>query len=305
MLSDRQKLSKESINRLSFSSSTVFPPKEKLPKFFNPKDIINKRLKFNLHPNLDDSHITMAIIDNPTQFYWHSEFKGLNYELIDYSQPDADTHFHMDGVLNNIVGKTNGYSRNAKLLLYVVDWNSVEARTNSHLKALKDVFERIERGEKIQVVSISNMLIDRSLKGSTLEKEILEMVEKLKNNPHCRCEVVDSAVFGQFAPVSSDILDDCNDVDNYKLPVWCSNCRGAIIVNNIRPEFGSKDGYIVETDCGASWAIPQLSYLYAVSRKYADYTIEEFKEIAYSCCIQNKHKVAVLDVNQLIDKLIK
>jgi len=233
---------------------------------------------------------------------WISD-KWIDYELIDYSQPDADTHFHMDGVLNNIVGKTNGYARNSKLLLYVVDWNSVEARANSHLKALKDVYARIENGETIQVVSISNMLIDRAINGSETEKEILSMVEKLKNNPHCRCEVVDSVVFGQFAPVSSDVLDDCNNIDNYKLPFWCSKCRGAIIVNNIRPEFGSSDGYVIETEIGASWAIPQLAYLYAVSRQYGNYSIEEFMEMAYKYCIPNKQNINVLNVEKLMSTI--
>ena len=300
---DMSALSKDAINKISFSSSTVFPSKDKLPKFYNPQEIIKKKLDFKLHPKLDDKHITMAIIDNPTQFNLHEEFKNLNYELINYSNPDDETHFHMDGVLNNIAGSTNGYGKDAKYLLYIVDWSSHISRTESHLKALENVYNRIKNGEKIQVVSISNMLIHRDLQGTELESKIFKVVEKLKNNPYCKCEVIDSKVFSQLVPLNCSIMSNSNNVDNYELPFWAEKHKAGIIINNIRPEFGSADGYVVETECGASWAIPQLAYLYAVSRKYKNYSIEEFIDICYNSTILNKQNVNVVDVNKLMKNI--
>lgn len=303
---DLSKLSKKVIEQISFSTITKFPEESKLPLFYNPKKIIEDAKKNSGKFKVNDEGCCIAIIDNPTQFYLHKEFKNLNYELIDYSEENTKTHFHVDGVLNNICSKNFGYGKNAKYLVYVVDWSSNEARLNSHLKALEDVYLRIKKGEKIQVVSVSNRLIDKNLENTLTANKIKKLVKKLETFSKNSCVVIDSDVFykNKFQPVYCPLLNTVC-MGNYKYSYNSQNLEFGIPINKIMPLFASKKEYKIENaNNSTSWAIPVISYFYAVCKKYRNLSLAEF----FSMCYNNAkiiNKVKIVDFEQVIKNIVK
>lgn len=302
---DLSKLSYDVFTLIPFSTHTKFPTKNKLPNFFDPEKYINQAMNSCYRFDVCDKNCKIAIIDNPTQFYLHEQFKDLNCEIIDYSKENTETHFHADGVLGNIASKNFGYGHDAKYLIYVVDWDSSESRLESHLKALEDVYKRIQNEEKIQVVSISNMLIDRELEQTKTAKRINEMVEILSNNPYYRCEVVDSIKFSSsgFQPIYINSLDDvCKD--NYKYSYYSEKNRFGIPINKIEPLFSTTNGYKLTTNSiSVSWAIPILSYFYAVCRQYKDFSFDDYVKFCKNNFITNNNNVQIVDFELIIKKI--
>ncbi len=302
---DLSGISAEVFNKIAFSTYTKFPDKTKLPKFFDAKKLIQKSKQDCFRFKVDDKNCTIAIIDNPTQFYLHDEFKDINYEIIDYSDKNDKAHFHTEGVLSNICSKNLGYGQKAKYLVYVVNWESPETRQESHLKALQDIYSRIENGEKVSVVSISNILIDRALAETETASKNNEMVEKLYNNSYCRCVVVDSTVFHKngFQPVYCNMLDEVNK-NNFKYSYDKNTMLFGVPINKIEPLFGSTNGYAIKTNSmSSSWAIPIFSYFYAVCRQHGDISLEEYINICKSNCIENDNQVKITDFESVVEKV--
>ena len=75
---DLSKISYEVFNKIAFSTYTKFPTKNKLPKYFNPTKTITEAMRSCYRFNVEDKGCSIAIIDNPTQFYKHEQFKNLN-----------------------------------------------------------------------------------------------------------------------------------------------------------------------------------------------------------------------------------
>lgn len=293
---DFSKLSPDYINKIPFSSSTVFDEK-KLPEFFKPEAILkdNKKSVFR-DINVDDSDVCMAIIDNPSQFYLHEEFAGIMAKLVDFSAKDDQTHFHTDGVLSNVCGVNLGFAKKAKFIVYTIEWAK---RAESHMKALEDILKRIKGGQKIQVVSISNQLVEAKIKGSILEQKIMKTVSKLKE---FNCEVVDSSKFLQsgFAGTYCPILQDIDDIDSWLYSFGIPNGLG-VQTTKLTPEFGSKNGYSTKYLGGISWAIPIVSFFYALCSSRDDSM--NFDNFAKSCekhTVTNKNGVRIVNFKDML-----
>lgn len=301
---DLSELSFDVFKKIPFSTYTKFPEISKLPKYFNPQKVVSQAMEDCYRFDVEDKNCTIAIIDNPTQFYLHEQFKDLKHEIIDYSQKNAEAHFHVDGVLSNIASVKFGYGHNAKYLVYVVDWNSHQSRLESHLKALQNVYDRIVNGEKIQVVSISNLLIEKELEKTETAKQVMEMVEVLKNNPYYKCQVVDSMLFHKsgFQPIYCDMLDKPTE-ENYKYSYNKIEMPLGVPINKIEPLFGTVDGYKIKTNSSSSsWAIPILSYFYAVCRQYGDLSFDDYVALCSNTINENKNGVKIVNFELVVEK---
>ena len=301
---DFSELSRESFNKISFSTYTKFSDNEsKLGRFRGKNEIVKDAIKNAGSFKIDDKNVSMAIIDNPTQFYKHKEFAEVNYSLTDYSNSD-DAHFHLDGVMGSVASKNFGVGNKAKYHIYTVDWSSAESRIESYIKALKDVEFKINNGEKIPVISISNKLIEEELQETESAQYLKMLVEQLKNNKNCSCEVISSEKFYDcnFAPANCEIMDPL-DIDNYKVQYGDNSSLG-VITNKVLPLFGSTDEYKIEVGSGAtSWAIPVVSYFYAVCRQYADLSFEDFVNISRENCKVNSNSVKIVDFQSVVENV--
>ena len=300
---DLSEISYHVFNYIPFSTYTKFPEKVKLPKYFNPEKIFSYAMKNCYRFKVDDKKCNIAIIDNPTQFYIHEQFEDVKYEIIKFGEND-EIHFHAEGVLSNITSKDFGYGQGAKYLLYSNYWNENVGRMESHLKALQDVYKRIKNGEKIPVVSISSILIEKRFEDTECVRQIREMVEILKNNPYCRCEVVDSMKFyySGFQPIYVNSLDEiCKD--NYKYSYNSERTPLGVPINKIEPLFSTTNGYRVASNSDSvSWAIPIVSYFYAVCRQYGDLSFDDYVKVCKNNLIENNNGVQIVDFESVVEK---
>lgn len=282
---DFSKLKKDDFDKLPFSSSTIFP--EKMPKFFDK----NKLLTF-MPANFvrDDKDVCMAVIDNPTQFQFHEFYKGKRIEFVNFSAKNDEAHFHMEGVLSNIFK----YAKNPKIIAYSISWRK---RHESVLKALKDGFKRIEKGQQIHVVSISNRLTDERTKERTRLK-IIEMVENLKQKD---CEVVDSAKFFQelnFTAAHKSMFAE-EKLENYEFTFNTPGKLG-VPVSRVITELGDKNGFAI-SGSGQSWAIPIVSYFYALCKsKNPNLKIEQFSQVCEKTAKTNKRGEKIVDFEEVL-----
>ena len=278
-------LNQEDFNKIPFSSSTIFP--NDMPSFFDK----NKILTFK-HSSFvaDDKNVCLAIIDNPSQFYLHEFFKNKNVELVDYSAKTDETHFHMDGVLSNIFK----YANNPKIIAYAISWRK---RHKSVLKALKDVYRRIKKGQEIHVISISNMLTDKTTKQG-LKNKIEKMVGKLKD---LDCEVIDSLKFSQelnFTAADKPMFEK-EQLSAYKY-TFNIPTRMGVPTSRVVTEFGSEKGFAISGG-GQSWAIPIVSYFYAYCKnKDVNLTLQDFSKLCDTASRKTKNCNKIVDFKKVV-----
>lgn len=288
------KLDKTDFNDIPFGSTTKFPKKSMLPADFEPNKILQKSYK--RASNFDDSKVCMALIDNPTQLFEHREFENLNYELVDYSQEDK-THFHMECVLANIASRSFGYAKDAKFVLYCRHYKDKEV---GYLKALQDVLSRIKKGQKIQVVSISNLLFMPEIKGTELEKDLERVIKDLNEHD---CQVIDSMKFAQsgFSPLRLPLLSKESD-ENYVYSVYNPNKFGlGVKTSNVLPEFATKNGYVADCMAGVSYAIPTVSYFYALFKtRHPRATFEKYISLCQKYAKPNNSGVKIVDFERVV-----
>ena len=130
------------------------------------------------------------------------------------------------------------------------------------------------------------------------------MVEILKNNPYCRCEVVDSMKFyySGFQPIYVNSLDEiCKD--NYKYSYNSERTPLGVPINKIEPLFSTTNGYRVASNSDSvSWAIPIVSYFYAVCRQYGDLSFDDYVKVCKNNLIENNNGVQIVDFESVVEK---
>lgn len=314
---DLSSVSLEVLSRVAFSSTTIWPAQSKLPKGFNPQSILKYASTtsdsvIKLHnQEIDGNGITIAVIDNSFQGENHMEFG--NSKLIKATLKNAhigDYHFHMEDVLAKLCGKKLGIAPKSKVLYYEV--SDEEDCSFDVLNALKDIKNRVVRGEKIRIVGFSYSLTDEE-SPFDFEKECLAIVEELRN---LKCEVIDSARFGEsFFCCGTTFLNESDDKNKYHIASFAHGkpyeklikdkinilCSGRTI-----PEFCSNTGYKYESiDC-FSWTIPQCVGYYALCLQINPMLdFEEFVNQCLKSCEKNSNEMNILNAEQLIKNVKK
>ena len=312
---DFSNVSLETMTKLCFSSSTIWPDKDKLPKGFNPSEILEKSTRTNdlvksLHnKGIDGSGITIAVIDNRFKGDKHIEFEGANItrctldgaEIINY-------HFHMEDVLAKLCGKNLGIAPKIKVLYYEV--SDEEDCSYDVMNALENIKDRIIRGEKIRAINYSYSLTDEDAPFK-YQQECIALSRELSQ---LGCELIDSTRFGEdFFCCGTSFINQEDNVECYNIASFAKNkpykdkvkekinilCSGRTIL-----EYCSNTGYKYEVvDC-FSWTIPQCVGYYALCLQgNPKLTFKEFTKLSYNSCDVSSNGLRILNIEKLIKKI--
>ena len=312
---DFSNVSIEAMAKLAFSSSTIWPSEDKLPKGFNPSEILKKCTRTNdivkkLHrQGIDGYSITIAVIDNRFQGEQHIEFDNADIVKCTLSNSKINNyHFHMEDVLAKLCGKNLGIAPKAKVLYYEV--SDEEDCSFDVMNALESIKDRIINGEKIRAINYSYSLIDEDTPFK-YQQECITLVEELKK---LGCELIDSTRFGErFFCCGTDFLNTYDNINLYKSASFAKGksyesevknkinilCSGRTIL-----EYCSNDGYKYEAvDC-FSCSIPQCVGYYALCLQLnSKLTFDEFTSLAYNSGDVNDAGIRVLNIENLIKKI--
>jgi len=312
---DLSSVSLEVLSRVSFSSTTIWPTQSKLPKCFNPQEILkqatttNEDVK-NLHKKgITGEGITIAVIDNRFQGENHIEFENANLIKCTLSSAKiVDYHFHMEDVLAKLCGKNLGIAPNSKVLYYEV--SDEEDCSLDVLNALKDIKTRILNGEQIRIINYSYSLTDED-NPFKYQQECINLVQELKQ---LNCEIIDSTRFGeQFFCCGTTFL---NVEDKIACYTPASFVKGKTYESKVKnkvnilcsgrtiPEFCTPSGYKYEPiDC-FSWTIPQCVGYYALCLQInPNLTYGHFTELCKRSCDISSSSLKVLNAERLIENI--
>jgi serine protease AprX len=155
-LSGRQGL----IRTLTFNTSTVWPPDDKLPPGLKPQVILQKAMNPGLgvrqihQQGITGKGVNVAIIDQPL-FLDHPEFKGKIIEYFD-TGCGSESSMHGPAVASLLVGTNCGTAHGARL--YYAAAPSWLGDSAYYAKALEWIIEKnagLAGGDKIRAVSVS------------------------------------------------------------------------------------------------------------------------------------------------------
>lgn len=308
---DFSNLDLKDMTHIPFSSSTTWPSKSKLPKGFNPSDIlrdcttIDEEVK-ELHKiGITGEGVTVAVIDSSFQGGNHVEFRNARLVKATLNDVMLDDwcHFHMECVLSKLVGENLGVAPKCKVLCYEV--NTDEDNSVDVVKCLNDIKKRIGAGEVIKAVNISASIEEYF----ECYKEYTTLVKELSS---MGCEVIDSNRFGEdFFCCNSTFMD--NGEDEYKeasfaqtyspeLKRECNDKINVVCSGRTLPEFCNNTGYKYEVvDC-FSWSIPQIIGLYALClTQVKDMSYDMFVSICRETSKVTKKGIRVVKPKKVVE----
>ncbi len=295
--------SPSNFSTINFNSNTVFPQKSKLPNRFDTKYII-KCLKNKKKENFfSENKCYLAVIDNPATLE-HEIYKNAKIEFVPYQDRENKPHFHLHGVLSNILLNYN--TSNLSLIAYTHSWAK---RAEDNLKALKDVEKRIKNGDKIFAVSISDWLLDEERISPELIMKLKKQIEKLKK---LDCTVIDSQVASKTKAHQSYYNRNTKQIElgyfgNQSVEKAEQNIRerGIILMqaSPIYADCGNAHGYVADFCPGWSWIIPQISYLFTQAKAQYNIDFEKFSEIFQNSFSLDKRNLKLFNLKKLISNL--
>jgi len=316
---DLSGFSKEEMLRLNFSLLTKWPSKDKMPEGFNPEKIIEERKHFKgfgidkLHEKgIDGTGVTIAYIDTPFNFS-HEEFKGLDLECKQTSDPE----FHGTSVSARVIGQNSGVAPKAKYIFYGQDrWladDFCESCVLSTIKVLEDIIQRVEEGEKFDVVGESAtplatmMDIKNESNREELKQRYLKAVKRLEELNVTYINSGDGFwKYGFAYAFKVDPTKDSYDLDNY-VSLW-NDCVCVQEADRVVPCAFDNSNYKYENQMGcASWSIPQVVGLFALAKQVnKDITLEEFSSLAKETATEaNQYGVRFINPCELIKAIQK
>lgn len=291
----------ESLNRVTFDSSTVWP--EALPEDFSPEEILeigkNPGLGIRaLHEQgITGEGISIAIVDqalNPE----HTEYADnlMNYELLHCS--DQAAQMHGSAVTSIAVGKTCGVAPGAKVYYIASTFGTYGiGDMKMDLSYMADSIDRIleintllPKERKIRVISIS--------RGFSSEKgadEVRAAIERAKEAGVFVITTSTEANYGfMLMGLGREQTADPDDVSLYGPGHYWresfydsggTDTSRVLLVPMDGRTYASwydTDGYEFASSGGLSWSVPWLAGMYALCLQ-ADWelTPEEFIEKAF------------------------
>jgi hypothetical protein len=155
--------SKDLIEKLDFNTNTKWPSKRKLPKDFDPAEILEKAKNPGLgirklhEQGLNGAGIGIAIIDQPS-LPNHIEYKE-NIKMYVELKPDTMPQMHGPFVTSIAAGKSLGVAPNANI--YYFSMPMWEPTNSYYIQAIKRVVElNKEAFANIRAISISNGMFE-------------------------------------------------------------------------------------------------------------------------------------------------
>ncbi len=338
---DLSQLDKEHMAMLTFNSSTIWPSADKMPKDFNPQEILergkNPMLGIrDLHKKgITGKGVVVACIDTLFQGGNHTEFQNANLHIQDFAADEA--YFHSEDVLSNLLGKNIGVAPEVECYYYSTNQRAGQTYFEQLMKVLNDIKKKIESGIEIRAISRSGPLVYRKIYEKRKDNKDYEdflkryfgsvenakiVMTKIDELANLGCEVIDSNRFGSsFACCDIKYYDDYNNPENYYYSDWyfpenptekdifeLKSHKPATLVcgGKVVPEFCSDTGYKFEQVSCYSWTIPQAVGMYALCLQvYKDLTWNEFCDIAKSTSKMNKNYVFLANPKEIIKEVEK
>ena len=313
-------IDKEHLKKITFSTSTIWPNMQNMPKDFDPAQIIengkNPMLNINeLHKNgITGKGVLVAVIDSLPVNPKHVELNSakVKYENVCNA---SDKHFHGDIVLANICGKNIGVAPDVFVYHYCQSM-AIEKINKDMIKILFDILHKIENGEPIKIVSRSGMLCFDKSKYDGLEED-RKSIKELKNKiESLGCKVLDSIDFAEAGFHCGHFCfdDDNKNIDNIKMASWLTQKDKTSYANKMIfvcggksiPDTLTNDGYKFEQDDCFSWTIPQCAGLYALClQANSNLSFEDFIELCRNSCDVNKNGYNIINPQHVINKVFE
>jgi subtilisin family serine protease len=254
--------------KTNFDTLTKWPPKNKLPKKFNPLEIIklcqNPGLGIReLHKKgITGKGVKVAIIDQPLLLN-HSEYKNkiAKYTTIDCK--NVEPQMHGAAVASLLVGEKCGVAPRASLFFWAEpSWKGDFSQRSSALEQITDYNKGKSNINRIKVVSVS-IGYNESFKNLDLWKKSLK---KAKQNEllviHCS-----SKIAGLNCPLYKNVDDPSNyDVCNYVKKRQRVPPRSIYVPidNRTTASFNRPKDFVFWSYTGLSWAPPYLAGVIAL-----------------------------------------
>ena len=279
---------------LSFDEVTKFPPKNKLPKGFNPKKILKNGKNpglglYALHKKgIDGRGISIALVDQPIQTN-HKEYKHalVWYKLAPGMEKYEDGHASMHGaaLASIAVGKKVGVAPKANLFFYAAG-NDRDA--TPFAQALEEIYEmnkELPPTQKIRAVGISQGF-NNHFKNTPGIDQFLASKKKLEESgvPVFMAGSWDVESLSRNHSLSNpDKLPYCRPIYWWgKDSNYYKQHRYYFTVPTDFRTTASPTGenhYVHYAEGGYSWAVPYVVGLYALAAQvYPNLTRDIFKE---------------------------
>lgn len=296
---DLSKLPKDLLYRISFSTMTKWPSKDKLPKDFDPKKLIDNAKTFKglgverLHTQgITGKGVTIAYIDKPFDTR-HVEFNSEKIKYIPMGNGIFD--FHGYAVAARLAGQNIGVAKDIDLIYYACGGKSeryeyLDGLVYDELRSLKDIIKRWENNERIDAIGMSGSIPYQIslIKDEKLKKQFETTYDKLKKKlDELGIPLIDSETFwdkGFSYCFKIDPKLPNDDKDNFfdKFSAMSNSEKMSVIdADKCIPLAYTLDGYKYENFIGsASWSIPQVVGLYALAKQIdKEVTFDEFVDI--------------------------
>lgn len=286
---------------LTFDSKTKFPSKEKMPKGFDAKKLLdfgkNPGLSVrNLHARgITGKGVSVAIIDQPL-LVTHAEYqKNLVWYEEDPSLAGTEAQMHGPAVASILAGKTVGAAPGVRLFYFVKAFqkDGEDFSAAPYTKMLHRVYEinkQLPAGEKIRAVSISRGGFGTDIPGGV---EFMELKNKLEQDG--------VLVLTTDSPVHTlsrtRFLDKPDNEKNYCRPAYWdksyqfySQDDSLLVPTDYRVTAapnGNGD-YVAYANGGMSWGIPYAAGIYALAAQvYPQITPDIFMQAARETAFAN------------------
>lgn len=295
------------INSINFSNTTKFPPSDKIPKGFNPNEILENGKAPGL--NVGDLHalgitgkgITVAILDQALNTE-HIEIKDniIHYESIGYPE-NKTADYHGTAVSSLLAGKTLGVAPDAKIVYFATnnlmprdkDDKPFQLRDSKPIyfgnkaTALKKILfmnARLPKNKKISAVSISNGTLGRNEECTKLINQLIDSGVMVLT-----CDSYNFyGVKGDFTTIDRRMNSDADNIESYYAGFWRDNLE-KLKYRLLAPAggrtiagFQDNSQYIYCGDGGMSWATPYIVGVYALAKQVMpSLTPQHFFDVAH------------------------
>ena len=313
---DLSSISIQFLETLTFDQETIWPSADKLPKGFDPEELIIKGMNPGLgirklhEQGITGKGVNIAIIDQYVQGY-HLEYEGKIIENYNeewwYAAKDS---MHGPAVTSLFVGKNIGVAPDAKVYFIAastnININPEETNAYHYVKALDWIIEKNEELsalEKIRVVSVSaspSSFTDGDLWDKTVirakEKGILVITASMDFVGECWFNSVDNI----------DDITKCNPGFYNNIIVDPESVLVPMSPRTTAQEFegGNKQGYIYwgAGKGSTSWCMPYGAGVMALGWQVnSELTPEQMKELLFESAYVNKDGANIINPKEFIE----
>jgi len=263
----------DTLLKVTFDTRTEWPSKDKLPKEFNPHEII----EIGKDPGLGvrDLHsqgitgqgINVAIIDQPLLLE-HKEYKDKLAKYTAIGCEDVEPQMHGPAVASILVGKDCGVAPGASLYYWAEpSWKGDYKYRTTALNQIIEYNKNKPLKKKIRVVSVS--------KGFSTDEDNLSMwKEKIKEAEENGIIIVHCSDEGdeRFSGIGCKLYEDRDNPKNYDLCYFANNksfrkpinSKYVPIDNRTTADYTGENDYAFWADGGLSWGAPYLAGVIAL-----------------------------------------